>query len=58
MANQNYEGVGRRKTSTARVRLWLGGDGTIVTNDKPGDQYLTRQGDLDLAPAPLRAVAQ
>ncbi len=58
MANQYYEGVGRRKTSTARVRLWPGGDGTIVINDKPGDQYLSRQGDLDLALAPLRAVAQ
>lgn len=58
MANQYYEGVGRRKRSTARVRLWPGGDGTIVINDKPGDDFLPRQGDLELALAPLRAVAQ
>ncbi|NLX08518.1 MAG: 30S ribosomal protein S9 [Chloroflexi bacterium] len=51
-----YEGIGRRKSSTARVRLWPGGNGTIVVNDKPGDVYLAREGDLDIALAPLRTV--
>ncbi len=58
MANQYYEGIGRRKRSTARVRLWTGGDGNIVINDKQGEDFLTREGDLELATAPLRAVAQ
>ncbi len=58
MANQYYEGIGRRKRSTARVRLWTGGDGNIVINDKPGEDFLPREGDLALATAPLRAVAQ
>lgn len=58
MANQYYEGIGRRKRSTARVRLWTGGNGSVVINDKPGDEFLTREGDLELATAPLRAVTQ
>jgi len=42
---QYYEGVGRRKTSTARVRLHLGGAGSIVVNDKPVAEYFTREQD-------------
>jgi len=38
------EAVGRRKTSTARVRLYPG-TGEIVVNDKPVNQYFGR--DLD-----------
>jgi ribosomal protein S9 len=58
MAGQYYEGIGRRKTSTARVRLWPSGNGTVIINDKPADDYLPRQGDLDMAMEPLRAVGQ
>lgn len=36
-ANYLY-GTGRRKTAVARVRL-LPGDGTIVVNGKPADEY-------------------
>ena len=35
MTTQYYEGIGRRKTSTARVRLWTGGNGSIIINDRP-----------------------
>jgi len=42
---QYYEGVGRRKTSTARVRLHVGGAGSIVVNDKPVAEYFTREQD-------------
>ncbi len=38
------EAVGRRKTSTARVRLYPG-TGEIVVNDKPMEQFFGR--DLD-----------
>ena len=33
-----YLGTGRRKTAVARVRL-LPGDGSIVVNGKPADEY-------------------
>ena len=39
--NQNY-GTGRRKSSTARVFL-RSGNGAIVVNDKPLDQYFGRE---------------
>jgi len=51
-----YEGIGRRKEASARVRIHVGGTGDIVINDKPGADYLNRAGDLDLALAPLRVV--
>ena len=36
MAMEYYEAVGRRKMATARVRLFSGGDGSIVINDPIG----------------------
>ena len=45
MSVQYYEGVGRRKESTARVRL-MGGSGKFVVNDKEAAAYFTRLGDL------------
>jgi small subunit ribosomal protein S9 len=44
MAEMNYyEGVGRRKEATARVRLHTGGTGSNFTvNDKPVTEYFTR----------------
>ena len=53
MAVQYYEGVGRRKTSTARARIFSG-DGTVTCNNRPGPDYFPRLGDLDLVTAPLR----
>jgi small subunit ribosomal protein S9 len=55
MANQYHEGIGRRKTSTARVRI-TSGSGKLMVNGKEGQVYFPRQGDLDNAMAPLRAV--
>lgn len=41
MADINYHGTGRRKTSVARV--WLRtGEGKIVVNSKPFDEYFPR----------------
>ena len=46
MAEQQYfEGIGRRKTSTARVRLHVGGSGSVVVNDKPGQEFFSRVDD-------------
>ena len=53
MASQYYYGTGRRKTSTARVRLYPG-DGTFVVNEAPAEEYFSREGDMATAMEPLR----
>jgi len=55
---QYYEGIGRRKAATARVRVWVGGNGSVLINDKAGDVYLSRFGDLEMALQPLKIVGQ
>lgn len=55
MSVQYHEGIGRRKTSTARVRV-LSGSGAFTVNAKPLEQYFPRTGDLEAILAPLRAV--
>jgi small subunit ribosomal protein S9 len=52
-----YEAVGRRKTATARVRLFPGGDGNIVINDKPLEEYFRRGVDVLSLTEPLKATA-
>jgi small subunit ribosomal protein S9 len=53
-----YEGVGRRKTASARVRLHAGGTGKITINDRPLEDYLTREGALKEVLKPLVTVGQ
>jgi small subunit ribosomal protein S9 len=53
-----FEGIGRRKSASARVRIYPGGNGTVVINDIPGDEYLDRLGDLENALAPLEVLGQ
>jgi small subunit ribosomal protein S9 len=55
MAVQYYEGVGRRKTASARVRIMTGG-GDFVVNGKPAEEYFTRLGDMAHIVAPLEAA--
>ncbi len=50
---QYYEGLGRRKTALARVRLYPGGNGTITVNDKVADQYFGREWDIKHLSEPL-----
>jgi small subunit ribosomal protein S9 len=50
-----FEGVGRRKTSVARVRLYSG-QGTFTVNEKPMAEYFTRIADLATVQAPLAAT--
>ncbi len=54
MEERYFEGVGRRKTSTARVRV-MSGPGDFLINGKQADEYFTRMGDMDDVMAPLRA---
>ncbi|MEA3344787.1 MAG: 30S ribosomal protein S9 [Chloroflexota bacterium] len=45
MEGHYFEAVGRRKTATARVRLFSG-EGRIVVNDLPVDEYFDRGLDI------------
>ncbi len=58
MSAQYYEGIGRRKEASARVRLFPGGTGRLLINDKDGLDYLPRFGDVDALLEPLRVVGQ
>jgi small subunit ribosomal protein S9 len=58
MSAQYYEGIGRRKQATARVRLFPGGTGKITINGKEGDDYISRTGDMDILLEPLSVVGQ
>lgn len=58
MASQYYEGIGRRKAASARVRLYPGGTGNYVVNDRDASEYLTRPGDIEISLEPLRVVGQ
>ncbi|MBI5650080.1 MAG: 30S ribosomal protein S9 [Chloroflexi bacterium] len=49
-----YEGVGRRKSAVARVRLFAG-SGTFTVNEKPMDKYFP-ENFVALVGAPLRAT--
>ncbi len=54
---QFYEGIGRRKQSTARVRL-TSGSGMFIINEKPLDVYFGRLGDMGSILSPFNAVDQ
>jgi small subunit ribosomal protein S9 len=57
MAIQYYEGVGRRKESTARVRV-MTGSGKFIVNDKPIEEYFPRVGDMDQVMAPIDVAGE
>jgi small subunit ribosomal protein S9 len=54
---QYYEAVGRRKESTARVRL-MDGSGQFTVNEKNAAAYFTRMGDLNDILRAFSAVGQ
>lgn len=53
-----YEGVGRRKSASARVRIYPGGNGTVTINDKPAEDYLAGIGNVERALLPFVATEQ
>jgi small subunit ribosomal protein S9 len=57
MSVQYFEGIGRRKESSARVRL-MTGSGRFIVNDKSAEDYFTRMGDVEIILAPLVAAGQ
>lgn len=58
MASQYYEGIGRRKESSARVRIFPGGTGRLTINDRDGGEYLSREGDFEIVMQPLTVIGQ
>jgi len=52
---QYYEGIGRRKRASARVRIYLDeqSSGEFVVNDKEGKEYFPRTGDLETLLGPV-----
>lgn len=54
---QYYEAVGRRKESTARVRV-ADGSGTFLVNEKDAATYFPRIGDLQNVLRAFEAVGQ
>ncbi len=57
MAVQYYEGIGRRKESSARVRI-ASGTGVFTVNQKTLENYFGRTGDVETIVAPLAAVGE
>lgn len=58
MSTQYYEGIGRRKEASARVRIYPGGTGRILINDKDGLDYMPRSGDMEAVLRPLTVLGQ
>jgi len=54
---QYFEATGRRKESTARVRI-TSGSGTFTVNDKPLEVYFPRTGDAPAILSALEATGQ
>lgn len=57
MSVQYFEGVGRRKESTARVRL-MSGTGVFTVNERPVEDYFPRTGDIEAILSTLGATGQ
>jgi small subunit ribosomal protein S9 len=57
MSVQYFEGIGRRKESSARVRL-MSGSGRFIVNDKNAEDYFTRLGDIEIILAPISTAGQ
>lgn len=57
MSVQYFEGIGRRKEATARVRL-MSGTGRFIVNEKALEEYFTRTGDSEVILQPFTATGQ
>jgi small subunit ribosomal protein S9 len=57
VAVEYYEGIGRRKESTARVRLARGA-GQFIVNGKNSDEYFTRLVDIEKINVPFLIVGE
>ncbi|RME32425.1 MAG: 30S ribosomal protein S9 [Gammaproteobacteria bacterium] len=55
MSEQSIQSIGRRKSSTARVRL-VRGSGRIIVNKRPLDEYFGRETARMIVRQPLETV--
>ncbi|OGB73390.1 30S ribosomal protein S9 [candidate division Kazan bacterium RIFCSPHIGHO2_01_FULL_44_14] len=51
---QYFYGTGRRKTATARVRLYKGKDGKLVVNNQKGEKYFNPSHLTEVVMEPLK----
>ncbi len=52
-----FAGLGKRKTSVARVRLYKNGKGQLTVNEKEGKVYFPEKTMLEAVNAPLRLAS-
>lgn len=55
--SEYYEGIGRRKEATARVRV-MKGSGQFVVNTKHAVEYFPRTGDFDALLSPFKTTGE
>jgi len=55
---QYFEGVGRRKTSVARVRIYPTGENAFLINEKPYQEYFKDPFYHEIIFAPLKKINQ
>ncbi len=58
MAEKYFQSVGRRKTSTAQIRLYPGGTGKITVNDRAFDEYFKTDSARQKVLTPLVTVGK
>ncbi len=59
MADNKYiEGIGRRKTSTARVRIYEASKNSFIVNDKELDEYFKTEAQIKTAKEALEVSTQ
>lgn len=51
-----YEGLGRRKRATARVRIYPGGEGQVLINGKDYKEYFGRKFDWRHVRSPFKVT--
>ena len=57
MVSQRYfYGLGRRKSAIARVRLYPGGNGAIIVNGKPLEEWVVSSSQTILVEEPLKVT--
>ncbi len=53
-----FQGLGRRKTAIAQVRLYPGGKGEVTINGRPGAEYLPEETRQMIMNAPLEKMSE
>lgn len=56
MEGQYFEGLGRRKRASARVRIYPGGTGQIVINGRAYNEYFGREQDFRCLVEPFQVT--